>query len=128
MAVGRVERGEVVEAGFDLGAIGHRVAHPEKDLLNLKANLSDGVQRTKGEVVARQGHIGAVGEQRTAHGFALKRGVAGIERGFDGLAGGVAILAHPTTILRGQRADRSQHLGERRLTTHKPHAGLLKGI
>jgi hypothetical protein len=89
MVFGRVEGGEVVPVGLDLGALGHFEAHGAEDGLQALHGEAHGVQAAGAAGAAGQRHIERLGLQ-----LLLKLGVgqglaAGVERGFDGLFGQV---------------------------------------
>lgn len=122
MVFRRVEGGEIVEVGFDLGTVGHFKADGAEQGLDALQGTGDGMQATPGFTPAGQGHIqgflGQTGLQgRAADGFAA--GVKGTLNLFLGLVdGGTGRLA----LFRSQFAQPLQQFGD--LTTLAQITGL----
>ena len=87
VALRRVEGGEVVPLGLDLGAVGDAVAEGEEDVLHLPADLRDRVERPARVGVAGQRDVGRSRSSAAPELLGLELGGAGRERLLDGRRG-----------------------------------------
>jgi hypothetical protein len=122
-----VERGEVVVLVLDLGALQHREAQPDEDVLHPPADLGDQVQVTERDGrVARQRHVHPVLDQPPVQLGGRQLDGAPLQQRLERLADLVGLLAGRAALLRRQLADRTQRLGQLGLAPQVADAQLLQ--
>ena len=123
-----VERGEIVEVGLDVGALGDREAHGGEDLGDLVGDLTDGMDATLGErtFAHRERDVGALLGQLLGGCGARKFSPPCLERLTDRRLQAVDDLAVGFALIRRQRAERLHQLGDAALLAERGDADLFK--
>ena len=109
-----VERGEIVEVGLDVGALGDREAHIGEDFRDLVGDLAHGMDAPLGERAFAHGerHVGALVREllggRGTRQFLPPR----FERFADRCLQAVDDLAVSLAFIGGKRAERLHQLGD----------------
>ena len=108
-----VERGEVVVARLDVGAVLDGVAHAAEDLLHLLDDLGDEVLGAHVGHAARQRHVHRVGGDARLEGRMLELVATVLERRLHAGAHLVGELAHLRALLRRELAHLTEYARER---------------
>ena len=108
----RVEGGEVVPLGLDLGPVRDAVAQGQEDVLHLLADLPDRVERPQRVRVAGQRDVGPVALERGAQLLGLELLAARGQRRLDGVPHRVGGLPHRSPALGRQGSDARQDRGQ----------------
>ncbi len=126
MILGDIQRGEIIEIGFDFRPIGHFEAHGTEQGLDAIQRAADRMQPAVATPTSGQRHVdGFLAQLAFEFGF-LNRLAAHFQRGFDGLLGFVDPRARLLAIIRRHAAQRFQQLGQRALLAHETGLDLLQ--
>ena len=126
VALGQVERLEVVPVGLDLGPFLDRVTDALEDHLQLPPDLAQDVGVPALERRRREGDVDRLGLGQRVKPAALELGRALGDGGRDRLLGGVPGLPEDGTLLGGHAAQVGEDLGQPALAAEVVDADLLQ--
>ena len=127
MALGEIQRGEIVIVGLDVRTLGDREAHVAEDRGDLVDHLADRMDAAAlgRRLPDRQRHVDLFGGEPRGDRGILEFGLARAERLGDAVLQAVDGRALGLPLLRRHRAQRLQQLGDRALLAERGNAHRL---